>query len=219
MLALASRCGSLPLAVAALLRRLIASNRGVAGTEFALVVPVLLVLLLGGYELSRAIGAATRATYMANGLAELVSQATLELSERDLNRIIETAPLLNPDIIDYAREANRDDFWNVAEIVISSVQYAPLDPDCETACTYQGDMIFSHASKNATPRSCGPAAAAALLPPEVAGKGSLIVVEVAVPYEATFADIAVLPMRFERTVYLRPRYVERIESHSDCPGH
>lgn len=200
-----------------LIRRFTASAQGVAGTEFALLLPVMIALIMGGYEFSRAYGASTRTTYLANGLAELVSQSTIDLTDADLNLIIESAPLLNPDIISYARATGRADFWNVAEVVISSVQFSPRDPACTAKCKYEADMVFSHA-RNGTPKSCTKAAAAAAVPSQLAGEGSLIVVDIAVPYKPLFTQFVPVSLKFERTVYLRPRYINRVELTKNCPG-
>lgn len=201
-------------------RRFGQSTDGVAGLEFAVVFPVMLIMLVGGFELSRAIAASTRATYLANSLAELASQATGKLTTNEINRIIETAPLQDPDLVLYAQSRNREDFWNVADITVSSVLFAKTNPSCEHHCSYEGDIVFSYDPRGHG-RSCGKVSfgpGANELPASVEGQGSLVVVDIAVPYDTVFREILPVPVKFKRTVYLRPRYIDVVTSTNDCPG-
>lgn len=73
-----------------LVRRLIRDNRGVAAVEFALLLPVLLLLLSGIIELSNFLMAERRLLEAGNSVADLVGQST-DLSTSDLNDIYSAA--------------------------------------------------------------------------------------------------------------------------------
>ncbi|XIA66223.1 TadE/TadG family type IV pilus assembly protein [Bradyrhizobium sp. TZ2] len=57
-------------------RELLGDRRGVAAVEFAVIVPLMLVLLLGTYELSSAVAVDRKVTLMARTLSDLTSQNT-----------------------------------------------------------------------------------------------------------------------------------------------
>lgn len=57
-----------------LLQRLRRSRRGTSLIEFSIVLPVLLVMFLGGYELSDAMACKRRVTIMTRAMADLTSQ-------------------------------------------------------------------------------------------------------------------------------------------------
>jgi Flp pilus assembly protein TadG len=55
--------------------RFAADTRGVSAVEFAMILPVMMVLFLGGVEISKAISINRKVTLAARSLADLVSQA------------------------------------------------------------------------------------------------------------------------------------------------
>ena len=201
-------------------QRFMSSKRGVAGTEFALLFPVMLTMLAGGFELSRAVAASTRTTYLSNALVELASQATTRLTTDELNRIIETAALQDPDIMRYADAKGKTDFWAVPKVTISSIVVAKTNPRCVTRCNYEANMVFSY-SPSGESRACGKVnygSGADDLPTRLSGEGSFVVVDLSVPYETIFKQILPASIRFKRTVYLAPRYVDVVQSEDNCPG-
>jgi Flp pilus assembly protein TadG len=68
-------------------RRLFTNARGVAATEFALVLPFLALLYLGGYQLADAISAYRKVTLATRTVADLTSQYT-SLTDTDLDAIL-----------------------------------------------------------------------------------------------------------------------------------
>ena len=59
---------------AALLRRLVRDHRGVAAVEFAIILPLMLTLYLGGVELSQGLITTRRSTNVAEALSNLVAE-------------------------------------------------------------------------------------------------------------------------------------------------
>lgn len=57
-------------------RRLWTDERGVAATEFAIVVPFMLVLLVGGVELGNGLATNVKVSATAHSVADMISQNT-----------------------------------------------------------------------------------------------------------------------------------------------
>ena len=71
-------------------RRFERDVRGAAAVEFALVLPVLLLMLVGAVEITRAVGVDRRVSTVTNMIADLVARET-KLSAADVNAIYEIA--------------------------------------------------------------------------------------------------------------------------------
>lgn len=65
-----------PPLLAARQRRLLADQGGAAAMEFAILIPVLLALYLGGFDISRKVNASSKLTQGAQTLSDLTSQET-----------------------------------------------------------------------------------------------------------------------------------------------
>lgn len=76
-----------------LLQRFIKDLRGVAAVEFALIAPVMLVMLIGTIELSNYMMAARRADAAAYTAADLISQET-DITTSDLDEIFQASRLI-----------------------------------------------------------------------------------------------------------------------------
>lgn len=68
-------------------RSLVHDSRGVSATEFAIVLPFLLLLYVGGYQLSDAISAYRKVTTATRTVADLTTQFTT-ISNADLDAIL-----------------------------------------------------------------------------------------------------------------------------------
>ena len=69
------------------LRQIAQSTRAVAAVEFALALPVLLLMYLGGAQLSDAIGCDRKVTITARAVADLISQNAI-LSRSQVNAVL-----------------------------------------------------------------------------------------------------------------------------------
>lgn len=79
-----------------LLRRLGRERRGVAAVEFALVMPMLLVLYLGGYEMENCISTDRKLTLTTSELANVTSQYTT-MSTADVSTVLNaSAQIMTP---------------------------------------------------------------------------------------------------------------------------
>ena len=72
------------------LTRLAGDERGVSAVEFALLLPVMLTLYLGGVEVSQAVAVDRKVTLTARSVADLVAQAT-SVNTTDMTNILNAA--------------------------------------------------------------------------------------------------------------------------------
>ena len=68
------------------LRRLLADKRGVSAVEFAMLLPLMVTLYLGGAEVSQAVAVDRKMTLVARTLADLTAQAT-NVADSDMTNI------------------------------------------------------------------------------------------------------------------------------------
>jgi Flp pilus assembly protein TadG len=68
------------------LRRFLADKRGVSAVEFAMLLPLMVTLYLGGTEVSQGVAVDRKMTLVARTLADLTAQAT-NLADSDMNNI------------------------------------------------------------------------------------------------------------------------------------
>ncbi|GGE17430.1 hypothetical protein GCM10011390_40670 [Aureimonas endophytica] len=197
-------------------------RRAVAATEFALVLPVLILLVVGLPDLGGAILAAGRATKLAETMAQLVSQSKITLSDTDLDQILGAAPLADPEILTYARAAGVS-IEKAATVIVSSVAFKPTNANCQANCQYKANVVFSRALSGAA-RPCGALVQGEdgslfTLPSKVYSANSVVVVDVETHFKPFLADLLFGEMSFKRSAYFRPRYVAQIDSTRNCPGY
>jgi Flp pilus assembly protein TadG len=209
---------------AGLARRFCRARSGVSAVEFALLAPVLVTMLGGAVEMSGAITAANRSTYVADSLAEMVSRVDHTITATEMKNFAVAASLVDPDIVRYAKESGKD-LEKSFKVTVTSVQFDKKVASCQSGCSYDAKTVFSY-SLNGVARSCGKLAPATGessspdgLPADVYGPGSLVMVEVETFY------MPVMPIRlsetisFKRSSYFRPRYLSRINYEKNCPGY
>src|SRR5262245_40407300 len=67
---------------------LMADDRGVSAVEFAVLLPLMLTLYLGGVEVSQAVGADRKVTLVARTTADLIAQAAA-VSINDMTNVVD----------------------------------------------------------------------------------------------------------------------------------
>jgi Flp pilus assembly protein TadG len=74
-------------AVPAPLRRFAADQRGVSAVEFAILLPLMLTMYLGGVEISQAVSADRKTTLVAHTVGDLVAQAS-NVTSADVTNVL-----------------------------------------------------------------------------------------------------------------------------------
>ncbi|WP_137151017.1 TadE/TadG family type IV pilus assembly protein [Devosia sp. FKR38] len=126
-----------------LIRRLARDHRAVAATEFALVIPLLLIVFMGVVELSNYIMQSRRAHQAAIQVAEFLSRDgdnMLTVAERHVAEDIWM--IVNPTA--HLATTPRDDQWaNGYSRAFASASFVP-DPDCKIApCSLVPKVLWS----------------------------------------------------------------------------
>ena len=77
------------------IRRLLRDERGVSAVEFAMLLPLMITLYLGGVEVSQAIAVDRKVTLVARSLGDLVAQSTT-VTNSDMTNILAAAAVVQP---------------------------------------------------------------------------------------------------------------------------
>ena len=143
-------------------------NSGTAALEFAIVAPVLLVLLLGTIDLSNAVLTARRMEVAATAVAEMAStesaqNATLnQISQVQASEATTAAFALFPC---WARpqSAGSCGAAGTFAVTLSGVSFTASPNGCTLACTYKPNVVWSVTNPLGLPdfRACGGLAAVA----------------------------------------------------------
>jgi len=183
-------------------RRFSGNRKGVAGIEFAVVFPIMVILFIGTVELSQAISVDRRINKVAGSTADLIAR-NASLTTQDLDGIVSiAAQLMQP--------YTADNLNLVATNVITSLDNANDNVVC---------WSYSN-SPNADPHTEGSSFAlqSGLLK---AGEG-VVVVEIEYLYTPPLFSLFIpTPFSFTETVYLPPRMVAAISlDNNECvpPG-
>lgn len=169
-----------------LLQQYLAARGGVAAAEFAIILPVLVLLLFGTAELGNALLIDRKVTRATQVIADLVAQ----------EEVVSTAQL--DDIMQAADEIMRP-YPTTAAIVLSSV----VRNTGETA-TKVGWSVTKRGEAYATNTPY-------TLPSiELDSGNSVIVAEISFPYTALFPNVILSDFTIRDRAYLRPRKTNKV---------
>lgn len=159
---------------------------GIAAAEFAIILPVLILILFGTAEIGNALLIDRKVTRATQVIADLVAQEET-VSTSDLN-----------DIMQAADEIMRP-YPNSAQIVLSSVYRASGETQTKVdwSVTKRGTAYTA-----GTPYT---------LPSIVLDEGdSVIVAELSFPYQALFPNVIFNDFTIRDRAYLRPRKTAKV---------
>lgn len=163
-------------------------TRAVSAVEFALVLPFLLVLYLGGIEISQAVSINRKITLVSRTVSDLVAQSDETITEGEIQGIFAAA-----DAIMAPYSANN------VRITVSSI----------VITDGQATVGWSR-QKNSTQRSPGEEIT---LPAGIAtGADSIIMAEVRYLYQPTLGYNVIGEITLSETIYMRPRLVPQIDA-------
>lgn len=200
---------------------LVSDRSAVAAVEFAIILPILMLMLMGGAELSSYITAANRSTFIPETIGELVSRSDKTLGEKDMAGFIKMAALVDPNVIRYAAATGKA-LEKAVDVTVSSVAFSLKNPACKKDCVYDAKVVFSEALSG-TKRACGTLqsgedATMSTLPAGTFGPGSIVVVDVVAYYQPLLTSFLDGTVAFRRSTYFRPRQVPVVNYVKNCPG-
>ena len=209
--------------------RLNIGNRASAAVEFAVIMPVLLVLMMGGIQLVLYIEAVQKVELVAASISQMLSQTPPSsgnasigyVNATDIHFSYDATLVLFPYIMkDAAR--NNVAWWQDITIDYASILFGPSVPGCTgPSCTIVGTVQWTSTGFGDTNyRPCTipqlPAANAAkptrtLLPQSLFVAGATVIaIDVVFNFKPSFGSAFFQSVRIARSVYLQPRYVSQI---------
>lgn len=204
------------------------STSGLAALEFALILPIMTVFLLGGYEVVRAINSVRRLTILANAIGQQITANTSgSVTNADLHFFYNTAIPVFPEAMKDAN-TNSNYWWQNIDITMSSITFTATPSGCTSSCTYTPSVVWTGGVHK---RPCTLLPPLPPLPPlltpltsqsdqappdpnklpaDVFGLGSLIVVDLIYTFKPSIGANYFPTLSFKRSVYLQPRYVSTV---------
>ena len=172
------------------LRRFLREKRGVAAVEFAMLLPLMVTLYLGGVEVSSAIAVDRKVTLVARTLGDLVAQST-SLNANDMTNILNAATTVVQPYSD-----------SLVKVTVSRV-----DVDAQGAAK----VIWSK-TKNGTARAVN---SAVTLPAALnTANTSLIWAETKYDYTPTVGYVITGTITLTDQIYMRPRLSDTVACNS-----
>lgn len=171
------------------IRRLARNNRGISAVEFALLVPIMITLFIGGSEVTQGITIKRKTTIATRTIADLVAQSST-LSDSDMTAIFAaTAAVIAP----YPA--------GNLKLVVSNIQ---IDANNNAS------VVWSSGYNGGTARAAG---STVTLPTGLNAfpKTSLIWAEAEYEYTPTIGYVISGSVDLKDKLYLRPRLVNCIE--------
>lgn len=209
-------------------------RRGVAAIEFAIVVPLLGMLILGVADLANATSTYWQLTCAAQAVGQIAANSAAE--SNDTNSLTKTqayyaATAAYPVVPSFA-SATASNYG----VVLTSVYFTPTVATCTSGCTYTATVAWSHTLLGGVaPRSCGTLASVSnnsppsstTLPASAFSAAPLLVVDVYYtfyPLRTTYLPVSIsmmrsgyFPMRTGTTAQWMA-YSDPTSTQPTCPG-
>lgn len=167
-------------------RRLLRDKRGISAVEFAMLLPLMVTLYLGGVEVSQAVAIDRKVTLIARSLGDLVAQATNISNSESSNILAATAAIIVP----YSDSR--------LKITVSSVK---IDGNGVAKVCWSD-------TKNGTARAIG---STVTLPSALnTANTSLIWAESQYAYTPTIGYVITGTMNLKDQIYMRPRLSDTV---------
>lgn len=214
-------------------RRFLRDEKAVAAIEFAVILPILLLLLLAGSQVVLYINASRKVGQVARSISQMISQvkpptnsSTATVNATDLHFSFDATLVIFPFLMGDAKRQNvawwQDISINYASIAFTQTNSTCNDPTDLSAC-YTANVVWTSTGTSqpygTNYRPCTPAQLPAdntaapsrlTLPRSVFGPASLIVIDVVFNFTPTFGASFVPAVKIARSAYVQPRYATLI---------
>lgn len=160
-------------------------HRGVAAVEFAMILPLLVMLLFGTFELGQALTVDRRVTQAASSAADLIAQAST-IDDNGLQTIMDLA----------------DSILSPYDASLLNLEVLSVEADAEGETT----VGWSYSKGGGEPHAAGSAyAMSGDLANLISPTSSVIVAKATYTYTPLIAKYLAGGVQLEETFYLRPR--------------
>ena len=192
--------------------RRVADRRAVAALEFGLLAPVLIVIVMGVYDVTNGIVAWWQLSAAAAATARIAT--TYAATPNNTNVLSTTQAATASTAVFAVLPALAKGPASQYGVTISSVVMAPSVPGCTSACTYVANTAWSLALQGVSPkRPCGKLAGVpdgtpssiGTLPLDAFTSSPLIVVDVTYDFTPMFTQLFGAGAVFMETAYLATR--------------
>lgn len=224
-----------------------ADRRAVAAIEFAVIMPVLIVIMFGNYQIVAYTNASRRVDMIVRSISEMISQAVppdnsemATVNATDLHFAYDSALVTFPYVMTDAR-SNGVQWWQNIVINFASIKFYPISLACQgsadqSPCNIPSVVWTSTGVDGKSFRPCvirqlpaddTSSPSPTTLPRSIFGSSSIIVVDVVFNFKPTFGSSFIPPIKIARTAYIQPRYALLINFDttnndgiaSKCPGY
>lgn len=193
-------------------RRIGSATGGVSAVEFALVMPVLILLMMGVVEINRLTWANKKTQIAANAVGEMLSSAQTPPTAGDLQFISDAGMIIDPQVLLDA-QAQGTSWSSILQITYTNIVFTPTLPGCLVSCTYTANVAWSagahrRACGTLNPAPDGSGYGVSTLPKSLFGPSSTIAVDVQYLYTPIFGSRIAGSRTLSRTAYFVPRYFD-----------
>lgn len=175
-----------------LLGRFRRSRSGVSAVEFALIAPIMILLYLGGYELTEAVTISRKVTHVTSVLGDLVAQ-TESVSTSEMGDVFTAAEaVMNP----YPTSA-----------MTLRISLVSIDEDSDVTVEWSCARNTTALGGNDT----------IVIPADInVANTELVIAEVHYPYTPPFGQVVTGDIDLTDTFYLRPRFAAGVTGPDSC---
>lgn len=190
------------------------SRAGVAGLEFALLSPILLVLFVGTIDLSDALLTARRMGLAAGSIAEIATTSSAQTQALNILTDVQAWQATTAAFAFFPGWTDKAAKQTFA-ITLSAVVFTATQAGCTQNCAYTAKVAWSVANNLgvARPRACGPLTMApntsatdyGTLPAGNFGATSLLVADISYTFQPIFLGFLIGDIPMMHSAYVSPR--------------
>lgn len=180
---------------------------GVSALEFAIGAPVLLLLLLVGFDTTRYIMATRRIQVAAATVGQMLSvSSTGQIAPAELQFYQDSTMVIFPQVLQDSY-AQGIDWSKVIDITVSSILFTGTSPNYTGLVKWSAGANLRPCNVPMTATAYTATPSRMTLPTDVFGPGSLIVVDLSFEFRPLISSKLMSPISILRSFYVQPRYV------------
>lgn len=204
----------------------------ISAVEFAIIFPVVIILMLGGTQLVTYINAVRKVEAVASSVSEQLSQVydpsnpaatTVKVNAVDLHFAYDQTMVIFPYVMKDAARQGLSSWGQDITVDLASVNFIKNNNNCagqyDQSTCYTATVVWTTTGLPGTnSRPCGiqtPTSSSypnsKTLPSNIFGAGSVIAVDVVFNFKPAFGGKYFGSQRIARSVYVQPRYANLID--------